>query len=185
MRNGVDEGLAQRGDRVFVKGEVVDADHARGMKRVLVHEGQHLLDSRQEGGIDVELAARLAGDFCVGVGVHQDFSLREAVGGAGSEQQVGGAVDGAGFARALHCQPAGDQSVFGGVVPDAHFWLLDHRLDEGGQSCCVQRLGRYVRHWRGLEGRSHFDQVLAILRLLVAGFKVELVLQHRVEGGAH
>ena len=49
---GVDEGFAERVDGVFVEREVVDTDHAGGMKRVFLDESQDLPDRGQDGGAE-------------------------------------------------------------------------------------------------------------------------------------
>ncbi len=54
------------------------------------HELQDALDGGHERGVDVELAARLARNPGVSVGVQEDFGLGEAVGGVWSEEEVGG-----------------------------------------------------------------------------------------------
>ena len=45
------------------------------VERVFVHKFENLVNGLGQGGIDVDLPARFAGDFRVGVGVNEDFAL--------------------------------------------------------------------------------------------------------------
>jgi hypothetical protein len=45
------------------------------VERVFVHKFENLVNGLGQGGVDVDLSARFAGDFRVGVSVNEDFAL--------------------------------------------------------------------------------------------------------------
>jgi hypothetical protein len=73
--DGVDEGFAERPLRVFIQRDIVDADDTSRVERVFVHKFENLVNGLGQGGVDVDLSARFAGDFRVGVSVNEDFAL--------------------------------------------------------------------------------------------------------------
>src|SRR6185437_14884631 len=73
--------------RIFIKRDVVDANDARRVKSVFVHELQRLFDCQGQMHVDSQLATRLPGNFCVRVGVSENRGLGKMGGWRLAEQK--------------------------------------------------------------------------------------------------
>jgi hypothetical protein len=155
------------------------------MEGVLVHESEELVNRVGDGGVDIELTAGFAGDFGIGVGVHEGFRLGEEMGGVGTEDKksTGG----------------GKIGLFGGIPPEQAAsvheradGILEHapaRTLHDGNAKAGEEVGLKGRPWHFGEGLrlkngGRVDEFATTGGFVLRWFKAEFPFEEVEEGAA-